>query len=610
MLTAASILIVLTLASGVYFLRHRSLLLLLFVLLSISPLFFGSPTLALILSTLLLALLLAQPLYVLLGAVTLVCMHAVPDNHLVHYSIFPEKIFELADKNVLLAIPFFVVSGNIMAQGGIASSLVNVARALTRWLPGGLAISAIGGCILFAAISGSSPVTVIAIGGMMYPSLLKAGFGERDSIGLLTSAGSLGIVIPPSIPMIIYGIVVSGRQVIDVGDLFLAGLGPGLLIGGLLTLYVVAKSLKKSTTPAADIQRLAKGLGIALLPGIFTLTVSNMVPAFGGWAWIMAILLYLGLAVWVAGPALWQGFWALLLPVLILGGIYGSLFTPTQAAAVSVVYALVVAIYIERKLTWKRVPHLFVGSTIMMGTLIIIMVLSFVFNDFLVNEQIPDKAVAFIKHLGLGRLGFLLALNIFLLVVGCFMDIISAILIIAPLVVPMAMAPGIEIDPIHLGIIFIVNLEIGYLTPPLGLNLFVASTLFHKPLGDVVKGVLPYMAIILVGVLAITYIPAISLGLGRLLQPAPFAATEAPTKELPHKRPGKVLSIEELMRRTDTQSTDPTEKSAQDTHETHDNTRVKRIKSIEELMRDADNKDTNPELLQHETHTPSPKHHQ
>lgn len=577
--------VLLTAILGTFLLRHRPALLAVFLGLSIGPLLLDAPATSLVLSTLCLSVLLSQPLYVVLGLVTLVCINFIPETRTIPYSVFPEKIFELADKNVLLAIPFFVLSGNIMAQGGIAKSLVDVARSLTQWLPGGLAVSAIGGCVLFAAISGSSPVTVIAIGGMLYPSLVKSGFGERNSMGLLTSAGSLGIIIPPSIPMIVYGIVVSGRQVIDVGDLFLAGIGPGLLIGGILTVYVVARFLKDSQQRTADITRLMRGLGICLAPAVIALLCRLIWPQLGGWSWVIGGGLYVALAVRVAGAALLRGFWALLLPVFILGGIYGSLFTPTQAAAVSVAYAVVVSVFIEGQLRWRQLPGLAVESTLMMGTLVIIMVISFVFNHFLVEEQVPERAVAMIEAMGLGRIGFLLALNLFLLLVGCFMDIISAILILAPLVVPMAMAPGIEIDPVHLGIIFIVNLEIGYLTPPLGLNLFVATSLFRKPLGEVVKGVLPYMAIMLVGVAAITYIPAIPLGFGQLLRPAavqtePSALVDkfdeqGNTTEEPSGKNGSgngssgVKSIEELMR----EASDPGGKT--------------RVKSIEELMREA-----------------------
>lgn len=531
-----SIAVVLILAaSSFYFLKHKPVVAIILTGIGAGPLLVGSYAGSLIASTIALSLLLAQPLYVVLGALTLLCFNYMASIPINDFGIFPEKIFGLTDKNELLAIPFFVISGTIMTHGGIAKRLIDFARALTWWLPGGLGIAAIGGCVLFAAISGSSPVTVIAIGGMMYPALTAAGYDEKTSIGLLTSAGSLGIVIPPSIPMIIYAIVVSSTQVVDVGDLFLAGIGPGLLIGGLLGSYVVGTSLRDSKNRNADLKRLFTGLAIIAAPFIIGQII---VSAGNKWGYITGPVVLTILACVIARKQLLEGFWALLLPVIILGGIYSGLFTPTEAAAVAVVFSLVVAIYIYHEMKWSDMPELIADSTVMMGSLVVIMVIAFVFNDYLVSESIPEQAVALIRDMELTRTGFLIVLNIFLLLVGCFMDIISAILIIAPLIVPMAAAPGIEIDPVHLGIIFIVNLEIGYLTPPLGLNLFVASTLFKKPIGEVVRSVVPFTGLMLIGIIMVTYIPSISLGPGRLLQEL-YGTKEEPI--------GEILSIQELM---------------------------------------------------------------
>lgn len=545
-LAAATILLF---ALGFVFLRTRPWALAVFIALGVAPLAAGSTVGALITLTLALAILLAQPLYVVLGAVTLVAFEFAAEVTPSDYGIFPEKIFELTDKNVLLAIPFFVVSGSIMTRGGSARRLINFARDLTAWLPGGLAIAAIGGCVLFAAISGSSPVTVIAIGSMMYPTLVKAGFSEQHAIGLLTSAGSLGIVIPPSIPMILYAIVVSGRQVVDVGDLFLAGLGPGLLIGMLLSSYVIWTSLRRSPDPGPEIRRMLKGLAVVATP-----IVGGEVLALwaGAWAHLVGPAVLTVLAIWIGRRSFVEGAWALMLPVLILGGIYSGYFTPTEAAAVAVVYAVLAEIYVHRELGWGDLPAIIVESTVMMGALIVILVIAFVFNDFMVEAQVPDKLVTWISAMELSRAGFLIAVNILLLFVGCFMDIISAILIVAPLIVPMAMAPGIEVDPVHLGIIFIVNLELGYLTPPLGLNLFVASTLFKQPLGKVIRSVLPFTALMLVGILIITYVPAVPLSPGRWLQEmtAEEEAKSPQPTEQSQPPPGKVLSIEELMQQS------------------------------------------------------------
>ncbi len=531
------------LGAGFYFLRAKPVALAVLVSVCVVPLAFGSPGTSLVLTALALAVLLAQPLYVLLGAVSLVGYQYLSDLPPADYGIFPEKIFELTDKNVLLAIPFFVVSGAIMTHGSIARRLVDFAAALTNWQPGGLAVAALGGCMMFAAISGSSPVTVIAIGSMMYPALLKAGFPDRLSSGLLTAAGSLGILIPPSIPMVLYAISVSGRQVVDVGELFLAGVGPGLLIGALLWAYLTAVALKRSSARKADLRRLMKGLAVLAIP-IAVGSLSTL--ALGGAGHLVTLAGLLALALVRAWRQFIDGFWALLLPGVILGGIYTGFFTPTEAAAVSVVYALVVELFIHRDLRFAKLPDVIVDSAVMMGALIVIMVIAFVFNDFLVEAKVPEQAVALLRDLDLSPMAFLLALNIFLLIVGCFMDIMSAILIIAPLVVPMGAAMGV--DPVHMGIIFIVNLEVGYLTPPIGLNLFVASTLFRKPVGEIVRAVMPFTVVMIAGVLLVTYLPSIALAPGRWLR-----GLNEPAK--------KVLSIEELMRQAEEHEGEPEPKT-------------------------------------------------
>lgn len=388
------------------------------------------------------------------------------------FETFPSKMADLSSKPVLLAIPFFVVSGSIMSAGDIANRLVGFARALVGWLPGGLAIATVGGCIFFAAISGSSPVTVIAIGSMMYPALTKAGYREEFSMGLVTTAGSLGILIPPSIPMLVFAIVAGAASPIDIGELFMAGVMPGVLIGGLLSVYamvVAGRTVKERDK--FDLKRVYRSF--------------------------------------------LDGFWAISLPGIILGGIYTGLFTATEAAAVSVVYALLVEVYIHRTLSWPQIPKVLSESAVMMGTLLIIMALAFGLNDFLVEQQVPQLAVDWILGMELTPIQFLLMVNLFLLVVGALMDSISAILVIAPLLTPIAATLGI--DPIHMGVIFIVNLEIGYLTPPIGINLFVASAAFGKPMGTVIKSVLPFIGLMFVGLGIVTYVPTVSLGVVNVL---------------------------------------------------------------------------------------------
>jgi len=473
-----------------------------------------------------------SPLFMIIGVLAALCFWQYSDGYddfaacatletattICRYDTFPAKMASLTTKNVLLAIPFFVVSGAIMSAGDIANRLVGFAKSMVGWMPGGLAVASVGGCVFFAAISGSSPVTVIAIGTVMYPALVKAGYQERFSMGLVTSAGSLGIVLPPSIPMLVYAIVASGSAPIDVGELFLAGVVPGLMLGGLLAIYSVVLAGRK------------------------------------GWGERTKFSLR------EVGRSFKDGLWAILLPVQILGGIYSGLFTPTEAAAVSVVYALAVELFIHRQLTWGHLPKILVDSAVMMGSLLVIMALAFALNDFLVEEKIPDRAVMMITEMDLDALEFLLIVNAILLIAGALMDSISAIMIIAPLIAPIAIKLGI--DPIHLGIIFIVNLEIGYLTPPIGLNLFVASSVFEKPLGEVIKSVVPFILILLVGLTAVTYIPSIAMGpVNVILRDKPFyeplptgKAVDAEKRaDLPDiKKPGegegetRVLSMQEM----------------------------------------------------------------
>ena len=452
----------------------------------------GGGSAILLLAALVAMVVLGSPLFVIIGVLAAMCFLLYGEGYdpaacmtldseaICGFDLFPAKMAELTSKNVLLAIPFFVVSGAIMSAGDIANRLVTFARSLVGWLPGGMAVATVGGCMLFAAISGSSPVTVIAIGSIMYPALIKAGYQERFSIGLVTTAGSLGILIPPSIPMLVFAIVASGAVPIDVGELFMAGIIPGALIGvpGLLAAYSVYVGMRKADdrTP---------------------FTLRGVLEAFR------------------------EGFWAVMLPVLILGGIYSGLFTPTEAAAVSVIYALIVELFIHRTITVLHLPKVLADSAVMMGTLLIIMALAFGLNDFLVEEKIPDLAVESIQAMELTPIQFLLIVNLLLLVVGALMDSISAIMVIAPLLVPIAAQLGI--DPVHMGVIFIVNLEIGYLTPPIGINLFVASAAFEKPMGEVMRSVVPFILLMFVGLGIVTYVPSVSLGpVNVLLRDKPF----------------------------------------------------------------------------------------
>jgi C4-dicarboxylate transporter DctM subunit len=450
-----------------------------------ATLYFGTGGLILLAGLLL--VLVGAPLFVSIGVATVACVVLIDD--LSGYYV-AKDMFEATKKEELLAIPFFVLAGNIMTQGSLAQRLIDVARAFMGRTPGGLGLATIFACVVFAAISGSSPVTVIAIGGLMYPMLVRDGYSKSYATGVLSTAGSLGIIIPPSIPMILYAVVVSDpRRPMSPNDLFLAGVGPGLFIALALVAYTLYR-----TRPAGEGARIAPPLMLG-----------------GYWANL--------------GRAMKKGFLALMLPVIILGGIYGVFgvfgirFTVTEAAAVAVVYALFVEMVVHRELTVRKLWDVLIDSGVMMGSLFVIIVLAIAFNKFLAHQEIPQRATEWLSMHVDSKLQFLIMVNIFLLALGCVMEIISAILIVAPLLAPIAASYGI--DPIHFGIIFIVNLELGYLTPPMGINLFVASTVFERPIVKVIKSVMPFLLLMLFNLIVIAWFEPLSTGLLSLLGGTP-----------------------------------------------------------------------------------------
>lgn len=559
-MTIALLTVTLALAAAAY--ARRKVGLLVWMAILCGTFFFTGKTAFLVVGAISAAILLGQPLFVLMGAVSVLLLATVSGfDTLEQLTILVRKLLELTGKEVLLAIPFFVVAGEVMTQGTLARRLIEFMKAAFGWIPGGLAVSAVAACVFFAAISGSSPVTVVAIGSIMVPALAKAKYPEGFSIGLLTTAGSLGILIPPSIPMIIYSIMVSSATPVDPTDLFIAGVLPGLFIGALLAGYSVAQGLR------------------------FKLPREPFSKA----------------RLWQATR---EGFWSLLLPVIILGGIYSGIFTATEASAVSVVYALAVELFIHREMGVKQLLNVAETSMTVMGSLLVIIALAIGLNFFLVDQQVPDQMVEWLKALNLSPNGFLVLVNILLLIVGCFMDIMSAILIIAPMLAPMAAAMGI--NPVHMGIIFIVNLEIGYLTPPVGLNLFVSSSLFKKSLGFVIRAVVPTLTIMLVSLLAITWWPGLSLTLVEALKeekkpaakvvmpklPKPgVAADDAGTPGAPGAPSGKVKSLEELMRAAkkpqDGGTAAAPDAQAGETPGGDAPPEERRVKSMEEMMREA-----------------------
>ncbi len=375
------------------------------------------------------------------------------------------NLFSQLDKYPLMAIPMFILAGNLLSKGGSAKRIIEFAKAFVGHLPGGLPIAAILASIVFAAVSGSSPATVAAIGSIMFGAIQGAGYPKRYAIGTITTAGSLGILIPPSIVMIIYGVTADQ----SIGKLFMAGIIPGLLIGFMLmsVTYIGAKKLGFQKTKPAS------------------------------WK--------------VKWQKFKESFWALMTIVIIIGGIYGGIFTPTEAAAVSAIWALFVSLFIYKDIKFKDMGSVFFESSKTSGMILFIIANASMFAYFLTLENIPQSLTDMVLQMHLNKYMFLVAVNILLLIAGNFMEPSSIIMITVPLLLPIAKT--LNIDPIHFGVIITINMELGMLTPPVGLNLFVASGITGEPIKEVVKSVIPWFLVMLVGLLLITYIPQISLWL-------------------------------------------------------------------------------------------------
>ena len=380
----------------------------------------------------------------------------------------PERLFNSLNTFPLMAIPFFVLAANIMSRGGISKRLTDAGNAIVGQFRGGLAMTAVLSCMFFAAISGSSPATVVAVGTLLIPAMVASGYPKKFSTRLIATSGSLGILIPPSIPLIVYGIATEQ----SIGDLFIAGILPGILAGLMLLALVIFISRKR-----------AYGTGEYQI----VMTTREKLQAF-------------------RDAAL-----SLVLPVLVLGGIYGGLFTPTEAAAVAVFYALVVALVFYREITVKDLGKILLGSAKTSAMIMFIIANGILFTFVLTSERIPGQITEALTAMNLSAITFLLLVNILLLIVGCFMETSSAILIIAPILLPIGMELGI--NPIHLGVIMVMNLEIGMVTPPFGLNLFVASGLSGMSVVEVARAALPSAAVLLGGLFIVTYVPFFSLAL-------------------------------------------------------------------------------------------------
>lgn len=406
-------------------------------------------------------LLLSVPIGIALGLATVI---TILITGVIPIDFLAKEMVNAVDSFPLMAVPFFILAGEIMGQGGISDRLFHVADTLVGHKTGGFAIATIITCMFFAAISGSGPATVAAIGGIMIPAMERVGYDRRFATATVAAAGSLGVIIPPSIPMVIYGVVGS----VSIGGLFIAGIFPGLIVGLALIAWTYIHSRKmgyKGREQKASLAELWK--------------------------------------------AVWDAKWALIMPIIILGGIYGGIFTPTEAAVIAVVYGLIAGLILYRELKFTQLPSVAFNAALTTATILIIVGTATAFGRLLTIAQIPDQVAQLMLAISESDLVLILLINLFLLIVGCFMDTLAAIIILTPILLPIALNLGY--DPIHFGIIMVVNLAIGFITPPLGVNLFVGSGISGLSIEALSKAILPFFIAMILSLLLIIFIPQLSL---------------------------------------------------------------------------------------------------
>ena len=409
---------------------------------------------------------LGTPLFVVVLAGVMLGWFASDQN----LAIIAADLFRVTDTPMLVALPLFTYAGYVLAESNTSQRLVALAQSLFGWMPAGLAIVGFTACAFFTALTGASGVTIVALGALLVPALMQGGYSERFSLGLVTTSGSLGLLIVPSVPLILYGIV---AQQLNVGnfaltDLFLAGLLPALLMIVLLSVWTVW------THRGGQIPKT-----------VFT-----------------------GQAVWDSVKA---ARWELPLPLVVLGGIYSGYFAISEAAAITAVYVTISQIWLYREVSLADLPRLIRDAMIMVGGIILILGVALAFTTYLVDAEVPQAVFEFTRSHVSSPTAFLMLLNVMLLVLGAMLDIFAALVIVVPLILPVAVGYGI--DPVHLGIIFLANMQIGYFTPPIGMNLFIASYRFKKPITELYVASWPFMLVLLVALMLITYIPGISLWL-------------------------------------------------------------------------------------------------
>lgn len=400
---------------------------------------------------------LGLPLFLVLSAVALA---GFTDQNL-NLGLYVAELLRLADNPTLLAVPLFGAAGYLLAESRAPQRLVRLARALVGWAPGGVSLVVLAVMAVFTAFTGASGITIIALGGLLLPALVDTGYSERFSLGLVTASGSVGLLFPPSLPLILYGVIAE----VPINHLFIAGIVPGLVLVSGMSALGVQKGWK--------------------LPR--------------RWDRPEPIL-----------PALKDALWEALLPVVVLGGIYGGKFTTTEAAVVVLVYLFIVECFIKKDIHIARdLPRVLKESSVLVGAVLLILGSALALTNYLVYSEVPSLLLEWMKGVVSSRVGFLLLLNLFLLAVGCLMDIFSALVVVVPLILPAAKVYGV--DPVHLGVVFLANLEIGYCTPPVGMNLFISSFRFRKPVLQLYVATLPFLMVELVVLALITYVPELTL---------------------------------------------------------------------------------------------------
>ncbi len=422
-------------------------------------------TLYILLFAIILAALVGTPLFAVILAVAMIGFYYGG----VDLSVITIEIYRIADTPLLMALPLFTLAGYIMGESKTSERLVRLTRVFFGWMPGGLAIVSLITCALFTAFTGASGVTIVALGALLYPALKQRKYTEKFSLGLVTTSGSLGLLFPPSLPLILYGIIaqqMNTGQSVTISNLFKAGIFPGILMVVLLSCWSLWASRNNLESKAS----------------------------FSGKEALLALR---------------EAVWEIPLPLFILIGVYGGFLTISEVAAVTAIYIIVVEVFIYREIKLSRLPAVMRESMVVCGGILLILGVSLALTNYLIDAEVPMQLFKLIQKLVTGPVVFLILLNIFLLLLGAILDIFSALVIMVPLILPVAVSYGI--DPVHLGIIFLANMQIGYFTPPVGMNLFIASYRFNKPITELYKASIPFMIVLLIALLIITYWPGLSL---------------------------------------------------------------------------------------------------